>query len=320
MLNLSSSPQTEKQCATKSVPDCRIVPRDVPDKQCATRTVPDCATAVKEVPEEQCTIVSDQKCTEEQQCTTKLEIVVDTTHVEECQDVVTQTCTETKVTVHNHQAVVGHESHGTVEVAAPVALAAGHHEGAAIPPQAGLGHALFSGHYGRGRREAEASPEADPESAADAEADPYYSYYGRGNLPAPQHVVPAAAPVCNDVTQRQCRKVPVQSQRQVAVPHCVQVPRCVDVPRKACTTVARQVSEVVCHPKPVTECAAIVRQVPEKVCVDRPVTECLPITRSVPVQVPVKRCQPVAREVCHPVAEKVAREVCEEHGAYGAHH
>merc|ERR1712200_156321 len=96
------------------------------EQQCATRTVQECTNIVKEVPEQQCTTVADNQCTNEEQCTTETQTVVDVTYTQECQDIVRQVCTETRVAVQTHSAIVGHAVAAAPQVvaAAPQALAA----------------------------------------------------------------------------------------------------------------------------------------------------------------------------------------------------
>ena len=188
--------------------------------------------------------------------------------------------------------------------------------------------------------------EADAE--ADAEADPQFLF---GNSPfvgalqprvplgvAPINTAPvvagvAAAPAnCRAVTERQCRQVPVQVPRTIAVPRCTTVPVCVQVPQQRCNVVTRQVPETVCNPravtecntvnrpvpetkcvpKPVEECVTINKQVPEVKCINKPVTDCVTVPRQVPVQVPVQKCADVPREECHPVVEQHPRQVCHQ--------
>eukprot|EP00091_Calanus_sinicus_P011609 TRINITY_DN261_c0_g1_i8.p2 TRINITY_DN261_c0_g1~~TRINITY_DN261_c0_g1_i8.p2 ORF type:complete len:172 (-),score=64.83 TRINITY_DN261_c0_g1_i8:117-632(-) len=72
----------------------------------------------------------------EQACHEEYDVIVDTTYIEECQDIVTQHCQETSQQVHHSSAVVGHDSQ---------VVSHGH------------------GGYGYGKR------------AADAEAQPGYS-------------------------------------------------------------------------------------------------------------------------------------------------
>merc|ERR1712038_772993 len=219
------------------------------EEQCATHTVPVCHTVVKEVPEEQCSTHAEQQCHQEEQCTTQYHTVVDTTYVEECQDIVTQHCTHTHVTTQTHSAVLDHVVGGPVD---PHVVA--HHD--VHTPALAL-----------------APPHPNPHPVAKREADADAQLF---HAAAP-HVVPPAPvahhqhpPQCQDHTERQCQKVPVQTPRQVAAPHCVPVPICVSVPRTHCTTVARPVPEQVCH--------------------DRPVTECVQVPTQVPVQVPVQKC------------------------------
>jgi len=74
-----------------------------------------------------CQTYYDQKCHEE------YDVVVDTTYVEECQDIVTKHCQQTHQQVHHSSAVVGHDS-----------------------------QVVSHGHAGYVKRDAEAKAEADP--------------------------------------------------------------------------------------------------------------------------------------------------------------
>ena len=96
----------------------------------------------------------------------------------------------------------------------------------------------------------------------------------------------------------------------VAVPNCVSVPKCTQVPRQQCSVVNRDVPDTVCVQVPKTECVTVTKQVPETVCAPKPVTTCAAVPFPVTVQVPVERCDPVTREVCHPVQRQVARQAC----------
>merc|ERR1719282_466232 len=46
-----------------------------------------------------------------QECHEEYDVIVDTTYIEECQDIVTQHCSQTHTQVHHSSAVVGHDSH-----------------------------------------------------------------------------------------------------------------------------------------------------------------------------------------------------------------
>merc|ERR1712038_1237297 len=50
------------------------------------------------------------KQNQRQECHEEYDVVVDTTYIEECQDIVTQHCQETHQQVHHSSAVVGHDS------------------------------------------------------------------------------------------------------------------------------------------------------------------------------------------------------------------
>ena len=88
----------------------------------------------------QCQTYYDQACHEE------YDVVVDTTYVEECQDIVTQHCEQVSKQVHHSSAVVGHDSQVVAHT-----------------------HGGYGGN-GYKKREANAEPEAK------AEAEPGYGY------------------------------------------------------------------------------------------------------------------------------------------------
>merc|ERR1712212_978264 len=208
--------------------------------------------------------VSEQQCTSEQECITETQTVVDTTYTDECQDIVTQSCTETSVSVQTQHAVVGHAVSPVAAVAAAPALAG---PLAAATPAAGPVIAAAPAHVipaRIGKRDADAEPEADAQFLGPLAGA--LTPYAAAVQTAP--LVRAQAPACHAVTERQCRKVPVQVPRTISIPKCVTVPRCIDVPRSVCNTVYRKVPETRCNPKPVTECTTINRQVPETNCVD----------------------------------------------------
>merc|ERR1711962_1565604 len=175
--------RNEQECSTRSVQECATTVRNVPEEQCATTTVPECQTIVNDVPEQECRTVSEQQCTSEQECTTETQTVVDTTYSDECQDIVTQSCTETSVSVQPQHAVVGHAVSPVAAVAVAPALAgplaaatpaAGPVIAAATPaagpviaaatPVAGHVIAAAPAHVipaRIGKRDADAEPEAD---------------------------------------------------------------------------------------------------------------------------------------------------------------
>merc|ERR1711970_1621365 len=84
----------------------------------------------------------------EQACHEEYDVIVDTTYVEDCQDIITTHCQETSLQVHRSSAVVGHDS-----------------------KVVGRGYGGYGG-YGIGKREADAEPKAD----AKADAEPGQSY------------------------------------------------------------------------------------------------------------------------------------------------
>merc|ERR1711915_590197 len=75
-------------------------------------------------------------------CHEKYDVVVDTTYIEECQDIITTHCQETSQQVHHSSAVVGHDSKVVAH-----------------------GYGGYGG-YGIGKREAEAKAEAKADAKA----------------------------------------------------------------------------------------------------------------------------------------------------------
>ena len=80
--------------------------------------------------ETKCHIVYDvahsQKCNtyHEEVCHEEYDVIVDTTYIEECADIVTKHCSETHQEVHHSSAVVGHDTKvGPAEVVAHAAVA-----------------------------------------------------------------------------------------------------------------------------------------------------------------------------------------------------
>merc|ERR1739845_100844 len=112
----------------------------------------------------------------EQACHEEYDVVVDTTYIEECQDIITTHCQETSQQISHSSAVVGHDSK---------VVAHGHR---------GYGY----GGYGIGKRDADAEPKAD----AKADAEPGVQAYSTG-------------PKCHDKQDRQCKKIPKQNSRKI---------------------------------------------------------------------------------------------------------
>merc|ERR1711942_6535 len=102
----------------------------------------------------QCHDKKDRQCsktpkqTSRQECHEEYDVIVDTTYIEECEDIITTHCQETSQQVHRSSAVVGQDS-----------------------KVVGRGYSGYGG-YGIGKREADAEPKAD----AKADAKPGQSY------------------------------------------------------------------------------------------------------------------------------------------------
>merc|ERR1712200_380372 len=142
--------------------------------------------------------------------------VVDVTYTQECQDIVRQVCTETRVAVQTHSAIVGHAVAAAPQVIPQLQ--------AGIVPQAIDG--VLAQRLVKRDADAEADADADAQffginpllGAAVAPARQVVAAVAPAAVPAAA-VVPAAAPAaCQAVTERQCRQVPVEVPRQLLCP------------------------------------------------------------------------------------------------------
>merc|ERR1712066_637140 len=340
----------EQQCATTSEEQCTNIVKQVPEQVCETVTEEVCRDEAQctienrceDVPrtitEQQCT--TQEQCTETQQCTTETKTVPETSFTQECRDIVTEVCSELQTTVDLQQRVVDHtvvvpQIAGTVDPSL-VAAAPGVAQFAPATAVGPLVGALGLNIPTRiAKREADAdaqflfgglpaaplavAPAAAPLAAAPALAAAPLAVAAAPAVAVAAPVAVAAAPAvavaaptrsCQQKVERECRQVPVETLRTVAVPNCVAVPKCTQIPREQCSVVSRDVPDTVCVQVPKTECVTVTKQVPETVCTPKPVTTCAAVPFPVTVQVPVERCDPVAREVCHPVQRSVARKAC----------
>merc|ERR1712055_695314 len=107
---------------------------------------------------------------EEIVCTAEVDTIVDTTHVEDCQDVVTQVCQQVSQQVEQTSNIVGKNRQ------------------------------LLRSTIGKREAEAEADAEADAEANAEAEAD----------AEADAGIAYTSGPRCRAQTKRQCQQRPVQ--------------------------------------------------------------------------------------------------------------
>merc|ERR1712059_101302 len=172
--------------------------------------------------------------------------------------------------------------------------------------------------------------EADPEADADAQ----FIGLGIGHLGHVQRVAPVAvahhvpviaaapvavprAPLCQAITRKVCKTIPVQVPKTIQTPVCVAVPKCTTVPN--CVTITKPVCEItsraspktICDSVPKTSCQTVTDTVSENVCETREVQECVNVPNQIAIPRQVEECQQVSKNVCHPVAQKVARQVCQ---------
>merc|ERR1712142_2695 len=163
----------------------------------------------------QCHDKKDRQChktpkqASRQECHEEYDVVVDTTYIEECQDIITTHCQETSQQISHSSAVVGHDSK---------VVAHGH---------SGYGY----GGYGIGKRDADAEPKAD----AKADAEPGVQAYSTG-------------PKCHDKKDRQCKKIPKQNSRKIPRKECktiidtTYIENCQDIITTHCQETHQQVS------------------------------------------------------------------------------
>merc|ERR1719348_2744327 len=122
-----------------------------------------------------------------QQCHEEYDTIVDTTHIEECQDIVTEQCHQVSQQVHHSSGVVGHNTH-------------------VVPG----GHGVAVGHHGK--READASlggvhgHSSGPQCHANTERQCH-------QRPV-QHARQVPRPVCVSVPHQVCVPVTIQVPRQ----------------------------------------------------------------------------------------------------------
>jgi len=153
-----------------------------------------CRTVIESKVETQCNTVSEEVCHEIS------DTVVETTYIEECQDVVTQECRQTSQQVHFSAGEVGKDTR---------VLSGG---GLGLGAGAGIGGTAGTSTGVRGVR------------IGKREADPALQHLRSSE-------VQSTAPQCQARTERQCQQRPVE--------HAAQVPRteCTQVPREICTPI-----------------------------------------------------------------------------------
>merc|ERR1711887_141682 len=77
--------RTEQACTSRPVEECHAVPRPVTEEVCTPAEEPECHNVVDVI--------------QEQQCHEEITTIVDTTTIEDCQDITEQVCTQASVSV-----------------------------------------------------------------------------------------------------------------------------------------------------------------------------------------------------------------------------
>merc|ERR1711892_1066458 len=201
----------EEQCENVTERKCTQVQECTQEKQCKTEEV--CKNEV----EKQCT--NTKVCEKEQQCTTETKIVPETTYVNECKNVVSTNCVDVAQVVSSPVATVA--SYAATPIAtSPLALTSFPSSAALGASPLALGSSPYAATLGaspllsqlyRGKRDAE----------ADADADPQFFINGPFGSSVATSAVVKTAPVCTPVTRSVCQKVPKTTQRTIAAPKCV---------------------------------------------------------------------------------------------------
>merc|ERR1712106_731333 len=240
-----------------------------------------------------------------QECHEEYDVIIDTTYIEECQDIITTHCQETSQQVHHSSAVVGHDSQ---------VVSHGH------------------GGYGYGKREAKAD--------AKAEAEPGYGYSSGPQCQDKKDRQCHKKPVQNKrkVPRPVCKTI-------VDTTYIEECEETFTTQCHTAHTQVHHSSAVVCHDSQVVahghggygyqkreakaEPEAKADAEPgygyssgpqchakkDRQCHKKPVQN----SHKVPRQV----CVPVPREECHPIEIKVPRQVCNNFGyavEHGSHH
>merc|ERR1712228_71308 len=144
------------------------------------------------------------KQNQRQECHEEYDVVVDTTYIEECQDIITTHCHETSQQVHHSSAVVGHDSKVVAH-----------------------GYGGYGG-YGIGKREAEA------EAKADAKADPGQTY---SSGPKCQDKKDRQ---CHKIPKQNSRKIPRKACKTIV--DTTYIEQCQDIITTHCEEVHQKVS------------------------------------------------------------------------------
>merc|ERR1712168_1178888 len=229
--------------------------------------------------EESCHVEVDQECHEE------YDTVLDTTYVEECQDIVTQHCQETSQQVHHSSAVVGHDS-----------------------------QVVAQGHVGYHKREAEA--EAEPGYGHNRHNN--LQCFSKPHKQCHQKPVQNQRQACHEEYDVIVDTTYIEECQDIITTHCQETSQQVH----HSSAVVGHDSQVVAHghagygygkreAEPGYSTGPQCHDKKDRQCHKRPVQN----ERKVPRQV----CVPVAREECHPIEVKVPRQVCNNFG-YGVQH
>merc|ERR1719187_2054775 len=139
--------------------------------------------------------------TTEQACHTEFDTIVDTTHIEECQDIVTEQCHQVSQQVHHSSGVVGHN---TQVVPGGVVAGYGH-----VKREAAGGYGGVQGHT------------TGPQCHAATERQCHQRPVQNARQVPREVCVPVPRQECHPVPRQVCVPVP----RQVCVPVEVRVPR-----------------------------------------------------------------------------------------------
>jgi len=217
-----------------------------------------------------------------QECHEEYDVIVDTTYIEECEDIITTHCQETSQQVHHSSAVVGHDS-----------------------------QVVAHGHAGYGKREAEPGYSTGPQ-CQDKKDRQCHKRPVQNERKVPRPVCKTIVDTtyieeCEETFTTQCHTAHTQVHHSSAVVgHDTQVVAHTHAGYGGHLGYKKREAEAKADPGYGYSSGPQCHAKKDRQCHKKPVQS----SHKVPRQV----CVPVAREECHPIEVKVPRQVCDNFG------
>merc|ERR1711930_1640 len=227
-------------------------------------------------------IVHNKHCEtyHEEVCHEEYDVVVDTTYIEECADIVTQHCSETSKQVHHSSAIVGHDS-----------------------------QLIHGGHYAKRDAEAEPGYGYAPHNNLQCFSKPHKQCH--------QRPVQNQRQVCHEEYDTIVDTTYIEQCQDIVTQHCQQVSKQVHhssaVVGHDTQVVAGGYGYGAQHygKREASPEAAPGGYSTGPICQEHVERQCHKVPQAHERKVPRQVCHSVPREQCHPTAHKVAREVCQ---------